>query len=122
MIDGLIIDDNSATANALKKMLEGLGVSARAAYGSKPAMEALSAFTPRFILLDINMSGVDGFEILAYIKREPRLMKTPVFIVTSDDQPETRQRALRGGAVAVLIKPARLELLEGVLKDAGLLK
>jgi len=121
-MEGLIIDDTRATADALKKMLNGLGVSARVAYGSKAAMEILSGFIPRFVLLDINMPGLDGFEILAYLKREPRLLRAPVFIVTSDDQPETRKLALKNGALAILIKPVRLEFLEGVLRDAGLLK
>ena len=42
------------------------------------------------------MPGVDGFEVLAYLRREPRLAGLPVIIVTSDDQPETAQRALAG--------------------------
>jgi CheY-like chemotaxis protein len=66
------------------------------------------------------MPGLDGTEVLAYLKREPRLMKVSVIVITSDDQPETKQRVLQGGAQAVLIKPATLEMLEGALKKAGL--
>ena len=33
------------------------------------------------------MPGVDGFEVLAYLRREPRYAKVPAIIVTSDDQP-----------------------------------
>jgi CheY-like chemotaxis protein len=121
-MDGLIIDDNRSMADALQKMLGMLGVSVRVAYGSSAAMSVLGNFIPRFICLDINMPGVDGTEILAYIKREPRLMKVPVIIVTSDDQPETRQRVLKGGAQAVLIKPATIEVLEDALKKMGVLK
>ena len=46
--------------------------------------------TPCLIILDINMPGVDGTEILAYLRREPDLIPVPVFVVTSDDQPETQ--------------------------------
>ena len=120
-MDGLIIDDNRSTADALKKMLGVLGMSARVAYGSSAAISILGSFVPGFICLDINMPGVDGMEVLAYLKREPRLMKSPVIIITSDDQPETKQRVLEGGAQAVLIKPVTFEVLEGAFKKAGLL-
>ena len=121
MEDGLIIDDNRQTADALQQMLGVLDLPARVAYGSSPAISALGSFVPRFICLDINMPGVDGTEVLAFLRREPRLMKIPVIIITSDDQPETRQRVMRGGAQAMLIKPATIDALEGALKKAGVL-
>lgn len=121
MTDALIIDDNRETADALKQMLDVLGVPARTAYGASPAISALSSFTPRLVLLDINMPGVDGTEILAFLRREPRLATVPVIVITSDDQPETRQRVMQGGATAVIIKPADFDLLEAALKKAGIL-
>jgi CheY-like chemotaxis protein len=114
----LIIDDNRHTADALQQMLDVLEVEARVAYGSSPAIEILRKFTPSLILLDINMPGVDGLEILAYLRREPRLAPVPVIVITSDDQPETRTRVMKGGAKTMLIKPATLEALEGALKEA----
>jgi two-component system chemotaxis response regulator CheY len=122
MTDALIIDDNRETADALRQMLEVLGIPARTAYGASPAISALSSLTPRLVLLDINMPGVDGTEILAFLRREPRLSQVPVIIITSDDQPETRQRVMQGGATAVIIKPADFDLLEAALKKAGTLK
>ena len=122
MSEGLIIDDNRSTADALKQMLDVLDVPSRVAYGSSPAMVVLETEVPRFVCLDINMPGVDGTEILAYLRREPRLRKVPVIIITSDDQPETRQRVMKGGAQAMLIKPATIDSLEAVLKKSGVLK
>ena len=121
MSTALIIDDNRRTADALHQMLDVLGVEARVSYGSGPAMELLQTQTPRLILLDINMPGVDGLEVLAYLRREPRLASVPVIVITSDDQPETRARVMKGGATAMLIKPATLDALEGALKQAKIL-
>jgi chemosensory pili system protein ChpA (sensor histidine kinase/response regulator) len=118
-MEGLIIDDNRNTADALQQMLEVLELPARVAYGSSAAISLLGSFVPRFICLDINMPGVDGTEILAYLKREPRLMRVPVIIITSDDQPETRQRVMRGGAQAIIIKPATMDALEIAMKKSG---
>ena len=122
MTDALVIDDNRQTADALKQMLNVIGVSARTAYGASAAMSALKLSTPGLVLLDINMPGLDGTEILAFLRREPRLTHVPVIVITSDDQPETRQRVMKGGANAIVIKPATLDLLESALKKVGVLK
>lgn len=122
MTEGLIIDDNRQTADALAQMLGALGFKMRVAYGSSPAMDALAlGFIPQFICLDINMPGVDGTEVLAFLKREPRLLKVPVIVITSDDQPETRTRVMKLGATAMIIKPATIDALEEALKKAKLL-
>ena len=121
MPEGLIIDDNRQTADALQQMLSLLELPTQVAYGSSAAMSALGRMVPRFICLDINMPGVDGTEVLAYIRREPRLTKIPVIVITADDQPETRQHIMKGGAQAMLIKPATIDALEGALKKAGII-
>lgn len=122
MTEGLIIDDNRQTADALAQMLEVLGFKARTAYGSSPAMDTLAlGFIPQFICLDINMPGVDGTEVLAFLKREPRLLRVPVIVITSDDQPETRTKVMKLGATAMIIKPATIDALEEALKKARIL-
>ena len=123
MIEALIIDDNRTTADALGQMLNVLGFKARVAYGSGAAMKILAGgFASNFICLDINMPGVNGLEILAYLRREPRLIPVPVFVITSDDQPETRRKVMRLGANIMIIKPATIDVLEDGLKKGGFLK
>jgi len=122
MVEALVIDDNRSTADALLQMLALLEVPARVAYGSSAAMSMLSSFTPRFILLDITMPGVDGIEVLGFLRREPRLAAVPVLVITLDDQPETRERALNHGANALIIKPATLDVLEANLRKLGVMK
>jgi PleD family two-component response regulator len=123
MTEGLIIDDNRTTADALGQMLAVLGFKTRLAYGSSAAMSILATgFTPKFICLDINMPGVNGTEILAYLRREPRLIPVPVFVITSDDQPETRRKVMKLGANVMIIKPATIDALEDALKKARFLK
>lgn len=122
MAEALIIDDNRSTADALKQMLAVLGFKGRVAYGSGAAISILgTGFIPSFVCLDINMPGVDGTEILAYLRREPKLIPVPVFVITSDDQPETRRKVMKLGATAMVIKPATIDTLENVLKKAKLL-
>jgi CheY-like chemotaxis protein len=122
MDEGLIIDDNRQTADALRQMVGVLGFQTRVAYSSSAALALLgTGFTPQFICLDINMPGADGTEILAYRRREPRLMPVPVFVITSDDQPETRAKVNKLGATTLIIKPATIDVLESAFKAAKML-
>jgi CheY-like chemotaxis protein len=122
MDEGLIIDDNRQTADALHQMIGVLGLQTRVAYSSSAAMALLgTGFTPQFICLDINMPGVDGTAILAYLRREPRLIPVPVFVITSDDQPETRARVKKLGATMMMIKPVTIDILESAFKAAKML-
>src|SRR5215218_6286464 len=122
MAEALIIDDNRTTADALRQMLAVLGFNGRVAYSAGAAMSVLATgFVPSFVCLDINMPGVDGTEILAYLRREPRFIPVSVFVITSDDQPETRKKVMQLGATAMIIKPATIDALEDVLKKARIL-
>jgi len=121
MLDALIVDDNRGLADMIMLMMDMLGVSARAAYGSRSALMALEAKVPDVVFLDINMPGVDGFEVLSYLRRIPGCEETPVIVVTSDDQPETASRARELGAVKLIVKPITVEILKNTLKQAGLL-
>jgi two-component system, chemotaxis family, chemotaxis protein CheY len=122
MVEGLIIDDNRQTADALHQMIGVLGFQARVAYSSSAAMAVLgTGFTPQFVCLDISMPGLDGTAILAYLRREPRLKPVPVFVITSDDQPETRAKVQKLGATALIIKPATIDAMEAVFKAVKML-
>jgi PleD family two-component response regulator len=121
MTVALVIDDNKQTAEALIQMLQIWDIKARLALGPSAAMAILGDLVPNVVFLDINMPGVNGFEVLAYLRREPRLSGVPVIIVTSDDQPETARRAQRDGASSIVLKPVMVDILETALKKTGLI-
>ena len=60
---------------------------------------------PELILLDSKMPGVDGFEVLSWLKREPGLSKIPVVVLTSSEQMKDVNRAYELGANSFLVKP-----------------
>jgi len=117
----LVIDDNRQTAEALVQMLKLWDLPARMALNPSSAMMLLGDVVPQIVFLDINMPGVDGFEVLGFLKREPRLLNVPVVVVTSDDQPETSRRAFNDGASAFVIKPVMVETIEAALKKVGII-
>lgn len=117
----LVIDDNRQAANTLCSMLQLLGLKALPVYGSRSAMMRLNQFIPKIIFMDINMPGLNGFEVLAFLRRMPKMEAVPVVFITSDDQPETKSRALQSGALQLVTKPFTLDAIECVLKDAQLI-
>ncbi len=121
MTTALVVDDNRATADALCSLLMVLGLEAVAAYSPLSALEMAAARHPDVVLLDLNMPGVNGVEVLRFFKREPNLEAVPVIVVTSDDQPGTREAVRRAGALDLIVKPASAEALEAALKRAGVL-
>jgi CheY-like chemotaxis protein len=121
MVTALVIDDNTETADSLCQLLSLLQIDALPAYGPRAALEFLLRFIPDLVLLDLNMPGVNGLEVLGYLRREPRLVDIPVIVVTAEDERQVLQRALRKGATAVIIKPASIEELEAVLRKANVI-
>ncbi len=57
------------------------------------------------ILLDLNLPGVSGIELLSFARAEPSLSGIPVVVMTSSDHPRDRERAMAAGADAYLLKP-----------------
>lgn len=122
MSRALIIEDNRQMAENLRKMLVYLGVETEIAYGARTGMLNLTKIPiPDVVFLDVIMPGMDGLEVLAYIRRQPGLDKVPVIIITSDDQPETARKAKKTGALALIIKPPTIEMLEKYLRDLALI-
>ena len=121
MPTALIVDDNRTMADGVAQILDLLGVQAEVAYGARTGMIMLQQNIPDVIFLDINMPGVDGFEVMAYFRRLPQLEDVPVIIITSDDQPETALKAKTTGVLSLIVKPASVENIENALRIAGIL-
>jgi CheY-like chemotaxis protein len=120
MASALVIDDNRQTADSLCDMLHALDVHAEPVYGSNTAVLALSKKVPELVFLDVNMPGASGFEVLSYIRREPRLRDVIVIMITSDDQPQVAEKARQTGALLTLVKPVSMQALEYALIKVGL--
>ena len=118
MVTALVIDDNTDTADSLCQLLSLMEIDAKPAYGPRAALEFLLREVPDLVLLDLNMPGVNGLEVLRYLRREPRLVDVPVIVVTAEDERLILQKTLRAGASAVITKPASFEELEIVLRKA----
>jgi len=116
----LVVDDNREVANAICQLLSLFEVKAIPAYGARACITLLRELTPDVIFMDINMPGLDGFEVISYLRREPRLSGVPFVIITADGSLNAEHKAHLMGAAAFIVKPATYESLEASLKSAGI--
>jgi CheY-like chemotaxis protein len=74
-------------------------------------------YTPGLILLDMNLPGLSGLEVLRAIKQTPRLKYTPVLFFTTSDNPKDIKTSLEYGANAYLTKPEGYDKLVNCMKS-----
>lgn len=79
--------------------------------------QAVLEHMPNLILMDINLPGGSGVEVIRRIKQEPSIAQIPVIAITADDSRENREQCFAAGCVTVLLKPVpRLLLLDTIRK------
>jgi CheY-like chemotaxis protein len=72
---------------------------------------------PEMILLDINLPGMNGFEILEYLRTRKEYKHVPVIMFTSSENEKDIEKSYENGANAYLVKPDNLKMLHNVLED-----
>ncbi len=112
----LIVDDNKTVADFMGDMLRILGHTVEIACGPRPALHKLIEKLPDLLFLDVNMPGVDGLEVCRYLRRDPRMCKLPIVIVSADGDRAHKEAGLMAGANAYLVKPVMLDDLEEVVE------
>ncbi len=113
----LVVDDNAALLENLAECLEGEGYDVAVAHDGPTALARLEEGPiPRVVLLDLMMPGMDGRQLAAAIKGDPRFRGIRVVLTTGMSQPRLRD----GETVdAVLAKPFGVKELLATLRDMG---
>jgi len=107
----LIVDDNPKNRQLFEIMLSTEGLVIETASSGEQALAMVAQQAPDLILLDVMMPGLDGYQVVARIKRELSTQNIPVIILTALDDRESRLRGLKAGAEDFLSKPVdRAEL------------
>jgi diguanylate cyclase (GGDEF)-like protein len=100
----LIVDDTPGNIKLLSAVL-GHEQELLFATSSREALEIAWAQAPDLILLDVMMPEMDGYEVCARLKAEPRTRSTPVIFVTAMSGDEDEAKGLEVGAIDYIAKP-----------------
>lgn len=101
----LIVDDSADVRLLLGKTLTAVGYNVVEATDGDEVVSATLSYEPDVILMDVNMPRMDGFKVLAVLKRDPRLKGIPVIMVTAKGHPDDLQTARSLGAHDYVNKP-----------------
>src|SRR5438270_7015171 len=93
----LVVDDAPANLQVLVGMLKDRGFKARPVPSGKLALRAARKDPPDLILLDINMPGMDGYEVCEQLKADDRLRGVPVIFLSALSEPVDKVKAFAVG-------------------------
>jgi len=108
----LIVDDQQANIDVLTGLLDAKGYTNYATTNdSRQVINLFEEFKPDLLMLDLNMPHLTGFQVMMQLKvLIPANTYFPILVLTADITPESKKKALAGGASDFLTKP--FDLLE----------
>jgi chemosensory pili system protein ChpA (sensor histidine kinase/response regulator) len=101
----LVVDDSITVRRVTQRLLERNGMRVLTAKDGVDAVSLLQENLPDIILLDIEMPRMDGYEVAAHVRNDPRLKDIPIVMITSRVSEKHRARAIELGVDDYLGKP-----------------
>jgi CheY-like chemotaxis protein len=93
----VIVDDNALNRDLTRTLLTKEGYNVRTASGSDDLLKMLETFTPRLILMDIELHGMDGLQLTQKLKADPGTSKIKIIALTAYPSKSDKQKALAAG-------------------------
>lgn len=107
--DILIVDDTPDNLRLLSAMLTEQGYDVRSVMTGSAALMGVQAQPPNLILLDINMPGMNGYEVCQHLKANPNTQKIPVIFISALNEVFDKVKAFSVGGVDYITKPFQVE-------------
>ena len=111
----LVADDKESSREFVKTVLEHEGCVVEEAADGREALEKINANPPQLVVLDLHMPTLDGFGVLAELRKDPRYSGLPVVALTASAMQGDRERALASGFADYMTKPIALSTLRSRL-------
>jgi FixJ family two-component response regulator len=111
-----IVDDDPSVLKALKRSLRVRGVQSRTYGSAQEFLAALPEGLPDCLIIDLEMPGMTGLELLRDLKRKD--LQVPAIVITAHGDAGVRERCESAGAVAYFSKPFKNSLLFAAIEAA----
>lgn len=113
----MLVDDYEEGRETMAVLLRALGHEVITASDGEEALKRIPDFSPSLIILDIDMPRMNGYEVAAQIKADPRFHALKLVALTGYSQPDDFKRTKAAGFSAHLVKPVSLDRLKQVLSQ-----
>ena len=111
----LVVDDNLDAADLLVMVLQTFGHEVQVAYSGQTALEMAIQYQPDFVLLDIGLPEMDGYEVARHLRQQPQTKDVWLIAITGYGQDSDRQRTQEAGFDHHLVKPVERRKLQNLL-------
>lgn len=111
----LIVDDNATNLKLARVLLQGEGYEVRTAPDAEEALRLLQSYTPRLILMDIQLPGMDGLELTRRLKADVTTKDIMVLALTAYAMKGDEDKARAAGCDGYIAKPIDISSLPGVI-------
>ena len=112
----LVAEDRPGSLELIRTVLESAGYEVIEATNGQEAVEKASGSSVDLFLLDLQMPKIDGFGVVAQLRKDPRFASTPMVALTASAMHGDRERALAAGFSSYIAKPVDLAALRSELK------
>jgi PAS domain S-box-containing protein len=112
----LVVDDNRDATESMRMLLTAWGHDVRTAHDGASALQVASEFQPEFVLLDIGLPGMDGYEVARKLQDLPGTRNAILVAMTGYGQEEDKLRSMASGFARHLVKPADPQKLRGLIE------
>jgi CheY-like chemotaxis protein len=111
----VIIEDNRAAADSLCMLLDLFGYEVRVAYNGSDGVRVAEEWPPDFVLSDIGLPGLDGYDVARELRKHPATAKSHLFALTAYGSEEAQARGKEAGFERHLVKPVDTDAILGLL-------
>jgi CheY-like chemotaxis protein len=101
----LIVDDNAANLKLARVLLKSDGYAVHTATTAEAALDVMHDVRPDVILMDLQMPGMDGFELTRVLKLDPATRAIPIIAMTAYAMKGDEEKAIRAGCDEYVTKP-----------------
>ena len=113
----LIVDDNPQNLKLAKVILAAEGYEVKTAIDAEEALRILESFTPRLILMDLQLPRMDGLELTRRLKADPARREIIIIALTAYAMKGDDEKAFAAGCDGYISKPIDIDALPRVVAE-----
>lgn len=105
----LIVDDSPTMRKVIALALKASGFDYTESENGKDALAKISGDKYDFFIVDVNMPGMNGIDLIKELRKKPDYSQTPIIILTTETENDIREEGTQAGANAWIVKPFQKE-------------